>query len=318
MSDERTRILRMLAEGTISVEECEGLLRALSDRKAEKVEREVREATESRANWPYVLLAILVLLGVLSGLRGNGIFRLLHGERIGTLFLLGTAFWVWMLIDCITRQPSDFKLLFTKKHEHDKWIWCGVLLFANWLGAIVYFGCIYRPTRRTTRPLEPVTKASPQKDIRSRSKQRSPLPTFLILGLIVFLIVILPPLLSRFRIGIMTPWRHFYFPRSTGVSPMAFVGILAIPALLLFIFWAWMLIDCITRDQRDFGTLISSDKSLDKILWILLIFFVPLIGALAYYIAVRKRPRKRSDKINGKDAGEYAKKAERPGNASAP
>ena len=51
-----------------------------------------------------------------------------------------------------------------------------------------------------------------------------------------------------------------------------------------------MLIDCLARDYREFGTLITSNKSADKLLWFLLILFLPLIGAIAYHIAVRRRP----------------------------
>ena len=52
-----------------------------------------------------------------------------------------------------------------------------------------------------------------------------------------------------------------------------------------------MLIDCLARDYREFGTLITSDKSADKLVWLLLIFLIPIIGAIAYHISVRRRPR---------------------------
>ena len=42
MDEERKRILRMLAEGTITVEEGDELLRALSQRRQEKMEGEVK------------------------------------------------------------------------------------------------------------------------------------------------------------------------------------------------------------------------------------------------------------------------------------
>ena len=63
----------------------------------------------------------------------------------------------------------------------------------------------------------------------------------------------------------------------------------AIVALICLIFWIWMLIDCLARDYREFGTLVSSDKSADKLLWILLILILPIIGAIAYHISVRRR-----------------------------
>lgn len=48
MDEERRRILRMLAEGSISVEECEELLKALSERRTEKVVREVEAVRGER------------------------------------------------------------------------------------------------------------------------------------------------------------------------------------------------------------------------------------------------------------------------------
>ncbi len=51
-------------------------------------------------------------------------------------------------------------------------------------------------------------------------------------------------------------------------------------SLLVFIFWLWMLIDCI-KNEKD-GT--------QRIIWALVIFFVPCVGSLIYYF-VRKSPR---------------------------
>ena len=42
MDEERKRILRMMAEGTISVEECDELLQALSGRRKQKTEQAVQ------------------------------------------------------------------------------------------------------------------------------------------------------------------------------------------------------------------------------------------------------------------------------------
>ncbi len=46
------------------------------------------------------------------------------------LALAATAFWIWMLVDCITNEPSE---------GNDKLIWALVILFAHGLGAIIYF-----------------------------------------------------------------------------------------------------------------------------------------------------------------------------------
>ena len=48
----------------------------------------------------------------------------------GLLALAATAFWIWMLVDCITNEPSE---------GNDKLIWALVILFAHLLGAIIYF-----------------------------------------------------------------------------------------------------------------------------------------------------------------------------------
>ena len=54
-------------------------------------------------------------------------------------------------------------------------------------------------------------------------------------------------------------------------------------ALFASIFWIWMLIDCALHERN--GT--------DKIIWILIILFTHLIGALIYFF-VRKQARVRA------------------------
>jgi hypothetical protein len=51
-------------------------------------------------------------------------------------------------------------------------------------------------------------------------------------------------------------------------------------SLLFFVFWIWMLIDCI-QNQRIKGT--------EKIVWVLVIIFLYALGALIYYLVARKR-----------------------------
>ena len=43
--------------------------------------------------------------------------------------LVGTAFWIWMLIDCATKEPGE---------GNDKIIWILVIIFTHWLGALIY------------------------------------------------------------------------------------------------------------------------------------------------------------------------------------
>ncbi|MBW2974562.1 PspC domain-containing protein [Candidatus Woesearchaeota archaeon] len=47
--------------------------------------------------------------------------------------------------------------------------------------------------------------------------------------------------------------------------------------LFVFMFWVWMLVDCIRSELKD----------ADKIIWVLIIFFFSFIGALIYLIFVK-------------------------------
>ncbi len=50
--------------------------------------------------------------------------------------------------------------------------------------------------------------------------------------------------------------------------------------LLTFIFWIWMLIDAIKNPRLD-GT--------QRVIWVLVIFFLPCVGSLIYYFAGRSK-----------------------------
>lgn len=54
------------------------------------------------------------------------------------LALLATAIWIWMLVDCATKESSA---------GNDKLIWVLVILFTHLLGAMIYF-FIRRPQRK--------------------------------------------------------------------------------------------------------------------------------------------------------------------------
>lgn len=62
-------------------------------------------------------LFIIVMMGVLA------------------LFL---AFWVWALVDCATRETDE---------RNTKAVWVGIILLANWIGALVYL-IVRRPQRK--------------------------------------------------------------------------------------------------------------------------------------------------------------------------
>ena len=57
------------------------------------------------------------------------------------LMLLALAlmvFWVWMLVDCATKEPSA---------GNEKIIWILVIIFTHWIGALIYF-LVRRPQRK--------------------------------------------------------------------------------------------------------------------------------------------------------------------------
>jgi len=51
--------------------------------------------------------------------------------------ILGTAFWIWMLIDCATKESSQ---------GNDKIVWVIVIALTHFIGAAIYF-LVRRPTR---------------------------------------------------------------------------------------------------------------------------------------------------------------------------
>ena len=57
------------------------------------------------------------------------------------------------------------------------------------------------------------------------------------------------------------------------------LGLIAILAgIFLFVFWLWMLVDCLKRDFK---------KDYEKIVWVLVMIFLHLLGAIIYYFVVK-------------------------------
>jgi len=65
----------------------------------------------------YSFYSGVLLWGIIGGI----------GILIG---ILGTGFWVWMLIDCIKNEPSE---------GNDKLIWVIIIVFTHVLGAAIYY-----------------------------------------------------------------------------------------------------------------------------------------------------------------------------------
>lgn len=78
---------------------------------------------------PLLLAALFAQLEQFFGLICFGFF--------GLLALASVVFWVWMLIDCLTNEPSE---------GNDKVIWALVILLLHALGALLYY-FVRRPTR---------------------------------------------------------------------------------------------------------------------------------------------------------------------------
>ncbi len=59
-------------------------------------------------------------------------------------------------------------------------------------------------------------------------------------------------------------------------------------AVALVVLWLWMLIDCLKRPDDKF----AYGGNNAKIVWILVIIFTGLIGALIYYFLIKKTDKK--------------------------
>lgn len=66
-----------------------------------------------------------------------------------------------------------------------------------------------------------------------------------------------------------------------------FVLIILALAVLIFIFWISMLVDCIKRKFKEDS---------DKIIWIIVIIFTGVIGASIYYFIVKTKDKKKNKK----------------------
>ncbi len=49
----------------------------------------------------------------------------------------GSVLWVWTIVDCATKEPSE---------GNDKIIWILIIIFTHWVGALIYM-TVRRPRR---------------------------------------------------------------------------------------------------------------------------------------------------------------------------
>lgn len=56
---------------------------------------------------------------------------------VAAIAILGMLFWLWMIVDCATHEPSD---------SNNKIVWLLIIIFTHLIGAILYY-FIRRPER---------------------------------------------------------------------------------------------------------------------------------------------------------------------------
>lgn len=65
--------------------------------------------------------------------------------------------------------------------------------------------------------------------------------------------------------------------------PLMIGSFMGLVMLIFSIFWIWMLIDVIKRDFKDPN---------ERLIWVLVIIFTHLIGAILYYLLVKQKGRR--------------------------
>jgi len=67
-----------------------------------------------------------------------------------------------------------------------------------------------------------------------------------------------------------------------GIIGMIFGLLATAVSIIAFVFWILMLVDCIKRKFKD---------DIEKIVWILVIIFTNIVGALIYYFIVKRNKK---------------------------
>ena len=71
-------------------------------------------------------------------LGGIGMWEVLILLVFGGIGILGSIFWIWMIIDCATKESSE---------GNDKLVWIIIIVFTHLVGAAIYF-FVRRPRRK--------------------------------------------------------------------------------------------------------------------------------------------------------------------------
>ena len=101
--------------------------------------------------------------------------------------------------------------------------------------------------------------------------------------LVPFSFALLGPVTGDYSLGVSSD-KVIDFMGIKSLSFLAGIGLLALAGItILFLFWLFMLIDCLKRDFRKDG---------DKIAWVIVIIFLQVFGALIYYFVVKVKNKK--------------------------
>jgi len=89
------------------------------------------------------ILALLLMFIPVAVFGGFWLLWLFFILSIMAFALLGTVFWILMLVDCVNRK-------FEK--ENDKTTWVLIIALTHWLGATIYYFTIKRKTNPGLKP----------------------------------------------------------------------------------------------------------------------------------------------------------------------
>ena len=78
--------------------------------------------------------------GLVFGMMGVTILMV-----VGVFALAIVAFWVWMLVDCIQHE-------FPPQEQNAKIVWILVIIFAGWIGGLIYFFVVKKALPQPPQP----------------------------------------------------------------------------------------------------------------------------------------------------------------------
>jgi len=64
-------------------------------------------------------------------------FEIMMMLTVLALFFVPVAFWIWSIVDCATKEPSE---------GNDKLIWILIIVLTGWIGSLIYL-LVRRPQR---------------------------------------------------------------------------------------------------------------------------------------------------------------------------